>query len=245
MNWKYEYLIDQLHRTAYKKYENFVIGSLIHDETLSELKPCMQHYVKYKNDRYALIDLYYPQIKLAIEIDEPHHLNTKISDENRQKIIEKDLECDFFRIVIEKGDIPNQINALKNKIQTLMSDYLKNDKFEEWHEPNMLDIQKAKQDFRNTLFIKIRGEIHPDQLLSRQTCCWIISKEKQSKITQVIVVHDLFISRVFTNINWHISEENPQKVKFTGDTIEDNELIGYRIEGWNWQQTITYSNDVY
>lgn len=81
MSWKYEYLIKHIHRTVYKRHEAYIIGSLIHDAELAKLKPCTQFYVKRIDGGYALIDLYYPQIDFAIEIDELHHLNNLSIDD--------------------------------------------------------------------------------------------------------------------------------------------------------------------
>ena len=80
-NWKYACLVDQIHRTAYKRHENFVLGSLIHDPLLSELKVITQHYVRLKDSNYALIDIFFPQLNLAVEVDEPHHEGQRDSDQ--------------------------------------------------------------------------------------------------------------------------------------------------------------------
>lgn len=168
VDWKYEYLVNQLHRTAYKKHENYVIGSLCYDETLSELKPCTQHYVRRNdNKRYALLDLYYQQIELAVEIDEPHHYKGSHLDKIRQQIVENDLICEFIRIDVKKGNVISQTEALKDRIKEKIFNFKEKNKFKIWVEPNTLDIFEAKQDFRNTLFIKIKGEIHPDDLMKR------------------------------------------------------------------------------
>ena len=243
--WKHEYLVDQIHRTAYKKYESFVVGSLIHDKSLSELKPCTQHYVKRVDGGYALLDLYYPQIDLAIEIDEPAHANNVESDESRQRIVEEDLKCEFIRIKISDGNVPNQIKNLKKRIATKCSDYQNKDKFKKWLKPRKLDIYKAKKELKETLFLKIKGEIHPDDLLSRQTGYWVIAKEKQKKINRVVVVHDSVVSRIFTNIQWHIFDQQPNKVGYTGEETESDKIVGTIIENWNWQSTVTYSDDLY
>lgn len=83
-SWKFDYLVSQIHRTAYKKYENYIVGALLHDKMLPDLKPCTQYYVVRTGGGYALLDLYFPQIEFAIEIDEPHHINNKESDNLRQ-----------------------------------------------------------------------------------------------------------------------------------------------------------------
>ena len=85
MNWKYEYLVEQLHRTAYKKHEAFIVGNLFNDPELQDLKPITQYYARRTDSGYALLDLYYPQLNIAIEIDESHH--------------EKNVENDLKKIV--------------------------------------------------------------------------------------------------------------------------------------------------
>jgi len=245
-NWKYEYLVEQIHRTAYKKHENYVIGSLLHDESLSELKPCTQYYVKRISEDagYALIDIYYPQIKLAVEIDEPHHAKNVGDDEKRQRVVEDDLRCEFIRIDIKKGNVANQIRSLKERINKKVSECKRKNAFEKWVEPRKLDIYIAKKELKNSLLIKIKGEIHPDELMSRQTGYWRIAENKKDKIGQIIVVHNSIVSRVFKNIKWHDSEENQKKSGYTGQETDEDSLVGTIIENWNWQKTHTYSDDV-
>lgn len=43
------------------------------------------------------VDWYIPELNLAIEYDELHHIYNKEQDEERQKIIEKELKCKFIR----------------------------------------------------------------------------------------------------------------------------------------------------
>lgn len=245
LDWKYEYLINQIHRTAYKKHENYIIGSLIHDKAFANLKPCMQYYVRRIDGRYALIDLYYPQIELAVEIDEPHHSKNEEDDEQRQAIVEEDLRCKFHRIRIASGNIPGQIEELKYLIQERISHYRDSCRWIDWKKPKKIDIYEAKKKFEKTLFVKIKGEIHPDKLMARQTGYWRIANKKREKIKQVIVVHDSVVSRIFSNIRWHSCNTEPNKVGYTGNEIESNELIGSIIENWKFQQTVTYSEDVY
>ncbi|MEJ6792113.1 MAG: hypothetical protein QNK89_05090 [Lacinutrix sp.] len=87
-----------------KKHENFIITSLIHDQRLTELKPLTQHYVPLSDNNYALIDLYYPQIEFALEVDESHHLDNIDEDKKRQEKIEKLIQCDFKRFAISTNE---------------------------------------------------------------------------------------------------------------------------------------------
>ena len=245
MDWKYEYLVEQIHRTSYKRHENFVIGSLIHDPDLSNLKPCTQYYVRRNDKNYALIDLYYPQIDLAIEVDEPHHENNIQSDRDRESDVSKNLSCEFVRISISSGNVMNQINSLKKRIFEKQSDYISNNKFESWNKPEVIDIEDAKNQFKNTLFVKIKGEIPPNDLYSRQTGHWRIDKNKKDKLKKVIVVHNSVITRIFENLKWYTSTAEPNKVGYNGTEVTKDKIVGTKIENWTWQQTITYSNDMY
>ena len=245
MDWKYSYVVDQIHRTAYKKHESYVIGSLLHDTNLSEIKPCTQYYVKRKDGGYALLDLFYPQINLAVEIDEPHHENHRSHDGLRQEVVEQDLQCGFIRIEVSKGNVPDQIATLKAAIQLKAKRTKNAGLWEGWIEPHILSIVQAKNQFRKTLFLKIRGEIPPNELMARQTGYWRIAKTKQERISQVVVIHNLIVTRVFKNIAWHTCKENPHKVGYSGEEVESEKSVGTIIENWKSQQTVTYSNDLY
>ena len=62
-----------------------------------------QHHVKRVDNKYYLLDLYYPQIGLAIEVDEPYHQATREQDKYRQEIVAEKLSCGFERIRISDG----------------------------------------------------------------------------------------------------------------------------------------------
>ena len=71
------------------------------------------------------IDLYFPEYKLAIEVDELGHADRNINNEiERQKALEKELNCVFIRINPDKKDF----NIFKgiNKIHRHIKDHLKN-----------------------------------------------------------------------------------------------------------------------
>jgi very-short-patch-repair endonuclease len=84
--------------------------------------------IKNKKIVYGLIDLYFPQFNLAIEIDEAHH-KTDINqtlDEIRKNDIVNALDCEFIRIdatqSIEK--IHEKIDQIVQKINLLKKDKL-------------------------------------------------------------------------------------------------------------------------
>ena len=58
------------------------------------------------------IDLYFHEYKLAIEVDELGHTNRNINNEiERQKALEKELNCVFIRINLDEKDL-NEINKI-------------------------------------------------------------------------------------------------------------------------------------
>ena len=67
------------------------------------------------------IDLYFHEYKLAIEVDELGHTNRNISNETeRQKALEKELNCIFIRINSDEQDfnILEEINKIHRHIQS-------------------------------------------------------------------------------------------------------------------------------
>ena len=67
------------------------------------------------------IDLYFHEYKLAIEVDELGHTNRNINNEiERQKALEKELNCVFVRINPDKKsfNIFKEINKIHRHIET-------------------------------------------------------------------------------------------------------------------------------
>lgn len=252
-DWKYDHYIEQIRRTFHlkknkkdfrvKKHENYVITALLHDERLRDLKPITQHYVPLSDANYALIDLYYPQIDLAIEVDEPFHLDNKDADEQRQKGIEDLIQCDFIRFEVEGGKIISDIERAKKQIVEKMNFLKSKGEFEEWKPIETLDIDEAKKQYKNTLFIKIKGQFKPEQMYDRYRGRWPLAEAKLKYINQVIVVHDRVISKVFKDPIFKRFEED-NKVYFQAEEDSQNEIIGNNITNWEYQITWTYSEDV-
>lgn len=71
--WKIDYLSSQLsHRTRRKDLENYVVNAIYNRIGDLGLKPVAQQLIR-TNEGSKFIDLYFPQVKVAIECDEPHH----------------------------------------------------------------------------------------------------------------------------------------------------------------------------
>ena len=257
--WKYLHYVEQIRKTfnvkknkkdfRIKKHENYVITSFMHDERLRELKPLTQHYVPLADKNYALIDLYYPQIDFAIEVDEPHHLEHINEDKERQSKIEDLIQCDFKRFAVAT-DVKefntllfSEIETVKQEMISKMSALKSKNAFEEWKPIETLDIEEAKEKYTNTLFIKIKGQFKPEVMYNRYRGRWRLSKKKLPFIKQVIVVHDRVVSKVFINPVFKRFEED-NKMYFEAEEDSNNEIIGNNITNWEYENSRAYSNDI-
>lgn len=81
---KREYLVRTLSRTKKKDYENYIINAIWHKLGRLDIQPVTQQYVKRTDGRYALIDLYFPQINIGIECDEEFHIINEEHDKKRE-----------------------------------------------------------------------------------------------------------------------------------------------------------------
>lgn len=129
---KKEYLIKTLSRTKRKDYENYVIGAIWHRLNNLEIKPVSQQYVKRTDGKYALLDLYFPQMNVGVECDEAHHEKNKEPDKIREVNVEQALSAlqmgkDFTLIRINAntsiGEFEKQINKAVDEIRELYEKY--------------------------------------------------------------------------------------------------------------------------
>ena len=130
---KRDYIVKTFSRTKRKDYENYVINAIWQRLDNLNIKPVTQQYVKRKNGTYALIDLYFPQLNIAIECDEIFHQNqnNKLKDAERELAIEEklgaidEIQYDLFRIdaseTLERinNEIDNIVNKIKDKYNLL------------------------------------------------------------------------------------------------------------------------------
>ena len=74
------------------------------------------------------IDLYFHKYNLAIEVDELEHTNRNINNEiERQKVLEKELNCVFIRINPDEKDfnIFKETNKIHRHIKKFLTDKIK------------------------------------------------------------------------------------------------------------------------
>jgi very-short-patch-repair endonuclease len=124
---KTEFIIRQLRRAHGKGYESYVITRLWHLLNRTDIKFITQQYVSRPDGSFALTDLFLPQFKLHIEVDEPQHFTKesfyKESDAIREADIVSSTGHAIHRIDVDGKsieDINIQIDSLLEKIRAII-----------------------------------------------------------------------------------------------------------------------------
>ncbi|WP_182050710.1 AbaSI family restriction endonuclease [Changpingibacter yushuensis] len=81
---KLEYLVRTLSRTKRKDYENYVVNAIWNRLADNDIQPVTQKLVAKSSTERYFIDLYFPQLNIGIECNEPSHLGQQSQDEIRQ-----------------------------------------------------------------------------------------------------------------------------------------------------------------
>src|SRR5690606_1447796 len=108
MNFKLDYITRILQKTNKKRIENYVISRIWHQLNNDEIKISHQQYIYRGDGKYALTDLYFPQLNYHIEVNEEFHYK----DEDKISI-DKLREEDIIRST--KGHIIRFIDCQDDK----------------------------------------------------------------------------------------------------------------------------------
>jgi very-short-patch-repair endonuclease len=79
-----EYYAKIFEKIRNKKYEFYVISRIVHLLNDRELEFTTQQLVRTEEGRF-LLDLYFPQLNLAIEVDESYHANDRQIDKDKER----------------------------------------------------------------------------------------------------------------------------------------------------------------
>ena len=121
---KRDYIIRQIAKTNKKNYENYVVTRIYHLLNRMDIKFVTQQYVN-RPEGHALTDMYFPQIKLHIEIDEPFHKKQIGSDIDRETDIIQATNHQISRIKITQDleSINSQITDLVVQIRAKIKSF--------------------------------------------------------------------------------------------------------------------------
>ena len=131
---KYNFIKKQLSKTNKKNDENYVVTRIWHLLNNPDVKMITQQYIvrDIQTRKYALADIYFPQLNVIVEIDEPYHLSRDmvLSDTMRQHDIVQALECRVFRVKVTDNllEMNERIDAIVHEIKQ----YIQSTSFKPW-----------------------------------------------------------------------------------------------------------------
>jgi len=126
-SYKRDYIKKIFARTNKKDYENYVLSGIWHKLDNLNLKPVTQQYIKCRGDKYYLMDMYFPQINFAVEVNEGYHKRQLSQDNLRMDDILQAIEDDNFidssinsKILFFKVDVTTNLEAINSKINEVV-----------------------------------------------------------------------------------------------------------------------------
>lgn len=128
---KLQYIIKQLSKTNKKNYENYVVTRIWHKLDDLDFKMVTQQYVIRPEGKYAMTDMYFPQIGIHIEVDEEHHKLHISNDKVREHDIISITGHEIYRIDVSKNienineQIDTTVKLIKDRKIVLGSEFEK------------------------------------------------------------------------------------------------------------------------
>lgn len=120
MSSKLDYIVHSLSKGTNKKYETYIINSIWNRLNNPEVEFATQQYVKDSDGNTRYIDMYFPQIKFAIEVDEWYHgsdwqssRDKKRAEAIRTAILDSTIADRFSEITFKRIKIYKEGGAAK------------------------------------------------------------------------------------------------------------------------------------
>lgn len=137
MDYKLEFITRLFQKTSKKKIEHYVLTRLWHKLDNYDIKMVPQQYVFRTVNDYALTDVFFPQFKLHVEVNEPAHYkdNERIErDIKRNNQIKRNTSHEIRIIDCRENieGIHKQIDNVVNLITNKLNDQKNDDTFKPW-----------------------------------------------------------------------------------------------------------------
>lgn len=164
MDYKLNYLSKIFSKIDKKGIETYVISRIWNKLDNLDIKVVCQQYVKRENG-YALLDLYFPQINFGVEVNEPHHLNRVEEDRMRKKEVEVAVGVTIRTIDCSKSieQVHQQIDNVVAEINRII---VNTPNFKPWLEENTF----SPEYYRKKGVLKVEDEV---MLLKADDICAI------------------------------------------------------------------------
>ena len=198
---KRDYIIRQIAKTNKKNYENYVVTRIYHLLNRTDIKFLTQQYVN-RPDGHALTDMYFPQIKLHIEIDEPFHKKQIGSDIDREIDIIQATNHQIRRIKITQDleSINNQIAELVDLIRTKIKSFENSGQWKPWN----LDEEFNPNYYREKGYLDVEENPAFRKIVDACNCLgqnYIAVQQAWFK-SKVYPNHNLWFPKFYENEEW-------------------------------------------
>ena len=212
--------------------------------------PILQSFVpRQPSNKRAFIDLYYPTIKLAIEIDEKYHDKSQEEDADREREIKNSIDCEFLRIdaKIDTFNIGDAILTINNRIKQKIDEFKANRIFQAWVELPTQTLTEFLDETKKTIVMRTSFKDGIPEWPYNE-----ISQYVQGNAKQVIILSGgtsqdspLVAYAAFKPDVYLKSPKNPNFISPTGATITNCPNINKYISKWDFPRNIAYSKDLY
>ena len=151
IDYKLDYMARLFRKISHKRFECYVIQRIWHTLNDDRVKFVVQQYVRrdQKVDKYALADLYLPQLGIIVEVNEAYHVASE-----RQKEIDAIRNTEVSKIANSKvtivdctksiSDIHSQIDTIVNNIRQKIKEKESNGCFIPWGGEDTLTVEYHK-----------------------------------------------------------------------------------------------------
>lgn len=157
MDYKLDYIQRILYKIKHKRTESYVISGIWHRLGRTDIEFVIQQYVSLGKGKYALADLYLPQLNMWFEINEPQHHNNVDADEVRNhkllqvtggeqiSIYRYDNKKQEKIVELSLEDVNKQIEEAVCKIKERINELEANGSFRPWNGEDTLTVAYHQQ----------------------------------------------------------------------------------------------------
>ena len=114
-----DYILRLLSKPSKKKWEHYAINRIYHRLNDPDIELVHQQCIRKDHQQYYLVDLYFPQLGVYLEINEGHHQHEKVkeNDAKRRFYIEKSARLEQYDIDVS--------NLTLDEFNTKIDDFIK------------------------------------------------------------------------------------------------------------------------
>jgi very-short-patch-repair endonuclease len=233
---KKEYIIRQLGRTKNKKYEAYVVTRIIHLLNDFDIKFVTQQYVARPEGR-ALTDLFFPQLNIHVEVDEPFHKLNIEEDKIREADIINATNHEILRVDVSTSieNINSQINQIIEIIHNRIKKLTDSNLFMSWN----IDLEFKSKTYIERGYIDVADNVAFKTIKDACNCFG----HNYSGYQQAGAPHPdrdtmLWFPKLFPNGEWdnQISSDEDVIIERNLNAVENKQNIARVLKQGSWKE---------